>query len=87
MKSQTSHCLQTVDKSKMQTERVERLDTVTLPDGSIGRVVEVFVATQSRVYKIQRVDTDEIIYFDETKVTLKRRHFRNVLSKLLPGLS
>ena len=58
--------------------KIAKKDLVVLPDGSVGEAIEVFVANDSRVYKIKRSRSDEILYFDETKVQLKR-HIRNFL--------
>ncbi|HLT81999.1 MAG TPA: hypothetical protein VKZ86_13310 [Cyclobacteriaceae bacterium] len=52
-----------------------RHDIVLLPDGTEGRVLERFSTDRITVYKIQI--GLEIQYFDEHKVTLKRRHFMN----------
>lgn len=72
---------------KAGTGLAERLDIVTLQDKSVGQVVEVYTTAHSRVYKIRKLGSDEITYFDETKVWLKRRHFRNVLNKFFVVLS
>lgn len=52
-------------------------DTVVLPDGSEGRILERLVTDNITVYKI-RVG-QEVKYFDEYKVTLKKRHLLNAV--------
>lgn len=52
-------------------------DIVLLPDGTEGKVLERLIADRITVYKIQK--GLEVQYFDEHKVTLKKRHFLNYL--------
>lgn len=56
---------------------------VTLPDGYSGKVLDIFNTNDGVVFKIKRPDTGEELYFDERKVTLKKRNIRNLLSDLL----
>lgn len=57
-----------------------KYDIVLLPDGTEGKVLERFAADRITVYKIRR--GAEIQYFDEYKVTLKKRHFVNILKNI-----
>lgn len=52
-----------------------RHDIVLLPDGTEGKVLERFATDRITVYKIQI--GQEVQYFDEHKVRLKRRAFIN----------
>lgn len=61
---------------------IRKKDLVFLPDGSFGQTLEAFVTDRSRVYKIRKIDSNEILYFDETKVKLKKQHVRNFLTDI-----
>lgn len=53
-------------------------DEVTVLNGKVGRIqslVDEFVKT----YRIKLKDSGEIVYFDESKLRLKRKHFFNRL--------
>lgn len=52
-------------------------DIVLLPDGTEGTILERLVTDNMTVYKI-RIGQD-VQYFDEYKVTLKKRHLFNVV--------
>lgn len=52
-------------------------DIVLLPDGSEGTILERLVTDNITVYKI-RIG-EEVKYFDEYKVTLKKRHLFNAV--------
>lgn len=52
-------------------------DTVLLPDGTEGKVLERLITDNLIVYKIQI--GLEVQYFDEFKVTLKKRNRFNAL--------
>lgn len=58
-------------------------DIVVLPDGTQGTVLERLITDNLTVYKI-RIGQD-VKYFDEYKVTLKKRHLFNVVRKLFGG--
>jgi hypothetical protein len=60
--------------------RIGKNDIVLLPDGSIGKVLDRLMADNMIVYKIQK--GEEVYYFDENKVTLKKRHVLNTLLNL-----
>ncbi len=53
-------------------------DRVTLLSGEVGEILEC-LQTIPKTYRIRILDTREIVYFDETKLTLKRKHFFNVI--------
>ena len=55
-------------------------DIVLLPDGTEGKVLERLIADRIIVYKIQK--GLDVQYFDEHKVTLKKRHLLNYLRDL-----
>lgn len=55
-------------------------DIVLLPDGTEGKVLERLVTDNMIVYKIQI--GQEVQYFDEYKVKLKKRHAFNAVRKL-----
>jgi len=61
---------------------IRKNDLVVLADGSSGEALEVVVTDHNRVYKIRKTDNDEIVYFDETKVNLKKQRFRNFLADI-----
>lgn len=51
-------------------------DKVMLVSGQLGKIkglVDEYVKT----YRIQLQESGEIVYFDESKLTLKRKHFLN----------
>lgn len=48
-----------------------------LPDGTEGKILERLVTDNIIVYKIQI--GQDVQYFDEFKVTLKKRHLFNVV--------
>lgn len=52
-------------------------DIVLLPDGSEGTILERLVTDNITVYKI-RIG-EEVKYFDEYKVTIKKRHLFNAV--------
>jgi hypothetical protein len=60
---------------------ISKRDTVTLPDGSVGETLEALDTDSMRVYRIKK-GNNEIVYFDESKVTLKKKHLRNYLREL-----
>ncbi len=53
-------------------------DRVTLMSGQVGEILEC-LPTIPKTYRIRILDTHEIVYFDETKLTLKRKHILNVM--------
>jgi len=53
-------------------------DHVTLRSGKIGEILEC-LPTIPKTYKIRILDNSEIVYFDESLLTLKRKHILNVL--------
>lgn len=60
---------------------ISKRDTVTLPDGSVGEALETLNTDRMLVYRIKKFN-NEIVYFDESKVTLKKKHLRNYLRDL-----
>jgi hypothetical protein len=60
---------------------ISKRDTVTLPDGSVGETMDAVSTDHMRVYRIKK-SNNEIVYFDESKVTLKKKHLRNYLREL-----
>lgn len=59
---------------------IRKDDMVTLPDNSIGKVLEVYGSEGKHSFKIKRLDNNDIQYFDESKISLRRRHFKNLLA-------
>lgn len=53
--------------------KIKKRDVITLPDGSHGEVLDVLLAGGHTVFKIKRLDDNKELYFDESKVTLKKR--------------
>ncbi len=53
-------------------------DRVLLLSGEEGEIMERLDSTL-KTYRIRVIKSKEIVYFDETKLKLKRRHFLNVL--------
>ncbi len=53
-------------------------DRVMLLSGQEGEIMECLDSTL-KTYRIRVVKSKEIVYFDESKLKLKRRHFLNVL--------
>lgn len=53
-------------------------DEVTLISGKVGRILGL-VNEYVKTYRIELKDTGEVVYFDESKLTLKRKHFFNRL--------
>lgn len=63
-------------------KKIGKNDTVVLPDGCLGRALDVYSTAEGRMYKIQRMDNREIQYFDESKVVMKKRNLWNSLLTL-----
>lgn len=63
-------------------KKIRMNDTVELPDGATGKVLDVLITSGKKAYKIERSDTHEIQYFDHTKVLLKKRHIMNFIASL-----
>jgi hypothetical protein len=59
---------------------IRKRDTVVLPDGTFGEALEVFTTDHSKVYKIRRFDNEEVQYFDDSKVELRKRHVKNLFA-------
>lgn len=57
---------------------MNKKDRVTLMSGKVGEIMEC-LPTVPKTYRIRILDTREIVYFDETKLTLKRKHILNVM--------
>jgi len=57
---------------------MNKKDLVTMMSGKVGEILEC-LPTIPRTYRIRILDNSEIVYFDETKLTLKRKHILNVL--------
>jgi len=57
---------------------MHKKDRVTLMSGKVGEIMEC-LATVPKTYRIRILDSGEIVYFDETKLTLKRKHILNVM--------
>jgi hypothetical protein len=57
---------------------MHKKDHVTLRSGKVGEILEC-LPTIPKTYKIRVLDTSEIVYFDESLLTLKRKHILNVL--------
>jgi hypothetical protein len=53
-------------------------DRVTLISGKVGEILDCF-PTVPKTYRIRILDNREIVYFDESKLLLKRKHFLNIL--------
>lgn len=53
-------------------------DRVTLLSGKEGEILDQ-VDAALRTYRIRLIENNEIVYFDDTKFKLKRKHFLNVL--------
>jgi hypothetical protein len=53
-------------------------DQVELLNGQLGKVLEL-VEPEVKTYRIEIAATLQIVYFDETKLKLKRKHFLNRL--------
>jgi preprotein translocase subunit YajC len=53
-------------------------DRVLLMSGKEGEILERF-DMKLNTYRIRVVENNEIVYFDETKLKLKRKHILNVL--------
>jgi len=53
-------------------------DRVTLMSGKDGEILEC-LPTIPKTFRIRILDTHEIVCFDETKLTLKRKHILNVM--------
>lgn len=58
--------------------RLYKGDRVLLLSGNEGEVLNL-IDEALRTYRIRLIDSSEIVYFDETKLKLKRKHFLNVL--------
>lgn len=57
---------------------MHKKDRVTLMSGKVGEIMEC-LQTVPKTYRIRILDTSEIVYFDESKLTLKRKHILNVM--------
>jgi len=53
-------------------------DHVMLMSKRVGEILEC-LPTIPKTYRIRMLDNNDIVYFDETKLTLKRKHIINVL--------
>jgi preprotein translocase subunit YajC len=65
--------------SKQKTKAMfTKGDQVELLSGQLGKVLEL-VEPEVKTYRIEVAATRQIVYFDETKLKLKRKHFLNRL--------
>lgn len=53
-------------------------DRVILMSGKEGEILEL-LDMKLKTYRIRIIENNEIVYFDETKLKLKRKHLFNVL--------
>lgn len=53
-------------------------DRVLLMSGKEGEILERF-DMKLKTYRIRLLENNEVVYFDETKLKLKRKHILNVL--------
>jgi preprotein translocase subunit YajC len=60
--------------------RLYKGDRVLLLSGKEGEILDLIDETL-RTYRIRLIENNEIVYFDDTKLKLKRKHFLNVLLK------
>lgn len=60
--------------------RLYKGDRVLLLSGQEGEILDLIDETL-RTYRIRLIENNEIVYFDDTKLKLKRKHFLNVLLK------
>lgn len=56
-------------------------DEVMLASGQLGKILGL-VDEYVKTYRIQLLESREIVYFDESKLTLKRKHFLNRLLRI-----
>jgi len=52
-----------------------------LVSGQLGKILGL-VDEYVKTYRIQLLESREIVYFDESKLTLKRKHFINRLLRI-----
>jgi len=57
---------------------MHKKDLVTLRSGNVGEILEC-LPTIPKTYRIRIIDNNEIVYFDESLLKLKRKHILNVL--------
>ena len=66
------------DNLRVPMASIYKGDRVTLLSGKEGEILDQ-VDAALRTYRIRLIETNEIVYFDDTKFKLKRKHFLNVL--------
>jgi hypothetical protein len=65
-------------------KRIRIADIVSFGNGEKGKVLQVITtAPSAKVYKIQHLDQQNVVYFDESKVCLKQQRLENKLKDLV----
>jgi hypothetical protein len=65
-------------------KRIRIADIVSFGNGEEGKVLQVITtAPTSKVYKIQHLVQESVVYFDESKICLKQQRLENKLKDLV----